>query len=394
MSARATEHDPDRPAFRETPAGWYHACRSRDLLPGPVGTTVGPAKFVAFRAAQGRAAVLDARCSHMGADLSHGCASNGLLHCPLHDWRYDADGQCVNIPAADQIPPFARQATYPTTEIAGHVLFSNAPSPPYPVPFYEGVEPEALLPAAPFEFVVNTPWYMIGANAFDLQHFRIAHDRALRGTPVIESPSPFARRITATYDVSGNSWRDRLTRRFSGEQVVMAVTVWGGVNILVTARFRRTTSYGMVFVRPLDRGRTHLRNIVWVPRRRSALGRAIIDPLDAWVRRQFIRAFMMDDATRSDGVRYNPATLIHADAEMARYFEWLARICPGDTTKGEHGTQHDGPHRDVVSRNARGPVVGANDHKPSAGDAVGDAGGARDDGGSDAGHQPAPPGTD
>jgi len=380
-----------RSPFPLIPEGWYHACHTAELSRGPVGVAVGPAKFVAFQGLRGRAAVLDARCSHMGADLSRGCVREGRLHCPLHDWRYDGDGQCVGIPASEKIPSFARQAIFPTAEIGGHVLFSNTLRAPFPVPFYDGVSPEALLPAAPFEFVVDTPWYMIGANAFDLQHFRVAHDRTLRSTPLLESPSPLARRITATYDVSGTSWRDRLTRRFSGDQVVMSVTVWGGVNILVTATFRRTTSYGMVFVRPLEGGRTHLRNIVWIPRRRGVVARAVLDPLDAWVRRHFIRAFVMDDATRSDGVRYNPATLIEADEEMSRYFEWLARISSGEVTKGEPHAQHDfvGGSGGVLPRHEFGSIGGADDSS-----VAGDTGNGSDDRRPDAGNQPAAPGTD
>jgi len=84
------------------------------------------------------------------------------------------------------------------------------------------------LPAEPFEFFVDTPWYIVGANAFDLQHFGVAHDRTLVDEPLVESPSPFARRITATYDVTGSGWRDELTRRFSGPRVRMSVTVWAG----------------------------------------------------------------------------------------------------------------------------------------------------------------------
>ena len=93
MSSGASDLRAGRATFPRFPAGWYHACRSRDLERGPVAVAVGPTKFVAFRAERGRAAVLDARCSHMGADLSLGCASGGLLHCPLHDWRYDGDGR-------------------------------------------------------------------------------------------------------------------------------------------------------------------------------------------------------------------------------------------------------------------------------------------------------------
>jgi phenylpropionate dioxygenase-like ring-hydroxylating dioxygenase large terminal subunit len=283
-------------------------------------------RFVAFRDVAGQAATLDARCSHMGADLSRGEVTGGRLRCPLHAWEYAADGQCVRIPATHELPPFACQSAYPTAEVGGHVVFHNAPSARFPFPFYEGRSPDDLLAAPPFDFVVNTPWYMIGANAFDLQHFRVAHDRTLVDAPVIEEPSPFARRITANYDVSGTSVRDRMTRRFSGPRVRMSVTVWGGTVILVTAEFRRTTSYGMVFVRPLAAARTHLRTIVWVPRRRGPLRRALVDPLDALVRRNFIRAFMLDDAVRSDGVGYNPHTLIDADRELRDYFEWLTRL--------------------------------------------------------------------
>ena len=318
-----------RPTFPLVPRGWYYLCDVRQLNRGPVGFELGPRKLVAFRDASGAAAVIDARCSHMGADLARGRVCDGKIHCPLHDWEYDGGGRCVRIPATGEIPPFARQVSYPATEIGGHVVFHNAPAPGFPMPFYDGVTPADLLPAEPFEFVVDAPWYIVGANAFDLQHFRVAHDRTLVDEPVVDNPSPFARRITATYDVTGSGWRDELTRRFSGPRVRMSVTVWAGTNVLVTAAFARTTSYGMVFVRPLDENRTHLRTIVWVPRRRGALARALVDPVDAMIRRRFIRAFMADDATRSVGVDYNPATLIAADRTLADYMTWLAALGNG-----------------------------------------------------------------
>lgn len=89
----------------------------------------------------------------------------------------------------------------------------------------------------------------------------------------------------------------------------------------------------MVFVRPLSDGRTHLRTIVWVPRRRGA-GRTLIDPLDARVRRRFIRAFMTEDAVRSDGIGYNPHTLIDADRALRDYFAWLAGLSGGPIREG------------------------------------------------------------
>jgi nitrite reductase/ring-hydroxylating ferredoxin subunit/uncharacterized protein YlxP (DUF503 family) len=314
------------PAFKSIPQGWYYLCRAGALSHGPIAGELGRLRVVAFRDADGCPRVLDARCSHMGADLSRGAVVNGKIRCPLHGWEYGSDGQCIHIPAMKTVPPFACQPAYPAIELGGHVLFHNGPAAPFPMPFFEGMSPQALLPARPFEITVNTGWHMIAANAFDVQHFRLAHDREMIDTPTISSPSPFARGITANYSVTGQSLRDKLTRQFSGSQVEMTVTVWAGVVILVTARFQKTTSYGMVLVHPLGEERTLLRTIVWVARRKNPIARALVDPVDAWMRRRFIWAFVMDDAVRSNGVRYNPATLIEPDRPLRDYFDWLSAL--------------------------------------------------------------------
>ncbi len=323
-----TPPTPARP-FPARPAGWYYAADARRLGRGPVGFDAGRGRRVAFLAAAGTPAVLDARCSHMAADLSRGTVDGGCLRCPLHGWAYAADGRCTGVPAGGPVPPFAHQAACPTAAVGPHLFFydgpGNAPAvAPYPMPFFDGVAPADLRPARPFEFTADTPWYLIAANGFDLQHFAVAHDRTLAGPPTVDAPSPFARRITATFDVTGDSWPDRLTRRLAGPSVRMAITVWSGTLVLVTATFRRTTSYGLVAVTPLADGRSHVRVIVWVPRRHPAA--SLIDRLDARVRRRFIRSFVMDDAVRSDGIRYHPATLTDADRELAAYLRWLAEL--------------------------------------------------------------------
>jgi hypothetical protein len=191
------------------------------------------------------------------------------------------------------------------------------------MPFFDGRLPTDLVAAAPFDYRVNVPWYLVGANAFDVQHFRTAHDRKLIDEPVVDSPAPFARRIVARYEVSGDSWRDRITRAWSGEQCTLSAIVWGGPLVLVTAQFRRTTSYGMVTIQPLAEAKSLARILVWVPRRTHAGGR-IINVLDAAVRRAFIRAFLRPDVTAADGIRYTPGTLIDADRELASYMQWLS----------------------------------------------------------------------
>lgn len=317
------------PTWPLTPRAWYYACRLSDLSRRPQRVEIGEQAIAIFRTQAGDVSALAARCVHLGADLSRGCVRGDRLQCPFHEWEFDGTGQCVRIPAAEVIPPFARQAAYPTAVVGEHVFVFNGPAATHAMPFYDGLSPADLHAARPFVLDAQTDWWMIACNGFDLQHFRSAHDRTLVGEPVIESPSPFARRITATFDVTGRGWRDRLTRTFSGPRVTMSVTSWTGTLVLVTAKFSRTTSYGLVCVTPVAAGRCRLRVIVWVPRSRTAAGRWVIDPIDAAVRRAFIRAFVRSDHERSAGIRFAPGTLIDADRTLADYFSWLAGLVHG-----------------------------------------------------------------
>lgn len=311
--------------FAQFPASWYYLGHSLDLKRGPIGVDVGYRRYVGFLASTGPV-VIDARCSHLGADLARGCVTGDSIRCPFHSWEYGPDGRCNRIPSTTDIPAFARQQAYPVAEIGGHVFFFNRPVALFPLPFFDDTTPAELRPAKPFQLIAEIPWYLVGANGFDIQHFRSAHDRTLVGQHVVDQPCKFARRICASFDVTGDSIHDRLTRWFSGPQVRMTVTDWCGNLILVTAKFRRTTSYGLVTAVPLGLDRTLVRVIVWVRQSQNHLARMLFDPLDAMVRRSFIRRFIKSDADRSVGVRYNPATLIEADRELAGYLDWLKNI--------------------------------------------------------------------
>lgn len=306
------------------PAGWYHACTRRDLDRGPKKIVLGDDEFVVFRAADGAPAALANRCVHLGADLSRGCVVNGRIRCPFHEWEFARDGRCVRIPAADSVPDFARQLAYPTHAHGDFVFICNRVTPPYSCPFFDDVAPGDLCAARPFTFDAELPWYMVAANGFDMQHFRAAHNRTLIGDPIVDQPTPKSMRISAQFAVTGAGVRDAITRRFSGRQVTMTITSWCGTTVLAKAQFQRTTSYGYVSITPLDAGRTRIRTIVWVPRRASPLAQAVLDPIDAAVRRLFIRAFLRDDQDITQGIRYTPGTLIDADAVLKSYLDWLA----------------------------------------------------------------------
>jgi nitrite reductase/ring-hydroxylating ferredoxin subunit len=335
---------PPAEAFPAWPAGWYVAARSEQVGRQPLALDLFGRRLVCYRTTSGQPVVMDARCWHLGADLSAGSVVGDQIICPFHGWRYGPSGSCELVPAQADIPRCAKQQTYCATERAGRVFIFPAARAAYPLPFFSATEPAELIAAPPFEFVLNCPWWLIGTNGFDLQHFAAAHDRRLVKPPTIELPHPAARRIVATFEVCGASWRDRLTRKFAGRRVTMDTTVWSGTLAFVMAHFHnsdslpdslkdgapRTTSYGLTEIRPLNPAAQSqsLVRVTIFRQRRPHLG--ALDQLDVRVKRHFIRAFLRPDTELLNDAQYHPAHLIQADRQMIDYLRWLVTASRGE----------------------------------------------------------------
>jgi phthalate 4,5-dioxygenase oxygenase subunit len=56
-------------------------------------------KLVAFRDSDGRIGVIEEFCAHRGVSLWFGRNEECGLRCPYHGWKYDVNGQCVDLPS-------------------------------------------------------------------------------------------------------------------------------------------------------------------------------------------------------------------------------------------------------------------------------------------------------
>jgi hypothetical protein len=173
--------------------------------------------------------------------------------------------------------------------------------------------------------VLQCPWYMVGANGVDIQHFATTHDRRLLAPPEIDYPRPDLHRTATRFGIVGQHWRDRLTR-LAGQEVRMEVHDWSGTMFLVRATFHRTETFGMVSVLPRTVRETEVHVIVAVRRSLTALRRCSFDPLNARLRRWFIQKFLQPDVARSAGTDVATGRLIAADQCMADYFRWLQSL--------------------------------------------------------------------
>lgn len=317
---------PDAASFPRLPASWYFAGLSRRLGGGPMLAEFGDRRAVIFRTASARAAAVDARCSHQGADLSRGAVVADAIRCPFHGWSFDASGICTGAPGVCEVPPFARQRAYPVVERHGLLFAFNGERPLFPLPFFEDCDPHDFVAGRPFRFIGDCPWYVLASNGFDVAHFQSVHDRKMLAPPTVDEPHPFARRLRVPWEVTGDSIFDRLLRRFVGRTVDVTITNWGGTMTLVTGEFRRAKSYIFIATAPWHTDRTEVNVIVFAQRRGPAWLDGVSRQLSLGLRRLFTQGFLRDDIERLVGIRYRPERFTEADAEMAAFYRWLAEM--------------------------------------------------------------------
>jgi 5,5'-dehydrodivanillate O-demethylase oxygenase subunit len=103
---------------------WQPIYRAEDLAPGwakPV-RLLGE-NFTVYRGEGGAPHLVAYRCAHRGTQLSTGWVEGDCIRCFYHGWKYEASGQCVEMPAEDaSFPPKVKIASYPTEEYLGLIF--------------------------------------------------------------------------------------------------------------------------------------------------------------------------------------------------------------------------------------------------------------------------------
>lgn len=166
------------------PNGWFAVAWSHEL-------EVGEARpircfgrdLVLFRTRSGEPVLLDAYCPHLGAHLAVGGRVFGeTLRCPFHGWRFDASGECVEIPHCRTIPTLARLKSWPVVErncmiFAWHHAEEKPPDWEVPTIGVIG-HPDWTSPRR-VDIDVAVHMQELAENNFDPAHFELVHGQPL-----------------------------------------------------------------------------------------------------------------------------------------------------------------------------------------------------------------------
>src|ERR1700761_1914645 len=97
----------------------------------PVRGQVFGEKLVAFRDSEGKVGLLGEACPHRKASLAFGRNEECGLRCLYHGWKFDTDGNVIDMPSepkASALPEKATHLSYPTRESGGFVWAYMGPA--------------------------------------------------------------------------------------------------------------------------------------------------------------------------------------------------------------------------------------------------------------------------
>jgi phthalate 4,5-dioxygenase oxygenase subunit len=146
-------------------------------------------RLIAFRDSEGRYGLIDEFCAHRGVSLWFGRVEECGIRCAYHGWKYDVNGQCLEVPSAPDNNNFARNVkltSYPLVKV-GDILWA-----------YLG-DPEKQPPLPEFEFALVPPeqtytskrwqesnWLQALEGGIDSSHVSWLHSGGLKSDPLFK----------------------------------------------------------------------------------------------------------------------------------------------------------------------------------------------------------------
>ena len=168
---------------------WIPACLSTEIVRdgAPLRLMLLGEQLIAFRDSCGRIGVLDHRCPHRCASLFFGRNEENGLRCVYHGWKFDVDGNCLdmpNVPLAQDFEARIRAHAYRATERSGIVyvyMGTRAVAPP--LPGFEAL----LLPEDEIDIRARQRecnWLQALEGDIDTSHFGFLHAGSVKADDI------------------------------------------------------------------------------------------------------------------------------------------------------------------------------------------------------------------
>jgi len=124
-----TQTDPGTPMGNMFRAYWLPVLLAEELPHNdcpPVRVKLLGERLLAVRDSDGNYGLIDEFCAHRCVSLWFGRVEEGGIRCPYHGWKFDVNGQCMEVPSEPEESGYAKKiklTNYPLIKV-GHVLWT------------------------------------------------------------------------------------------------------------------------------------------------------------------------------------------------------------------------------------------------------------------------------
>ncbi|MFJ3057231.1 Rieske 2Fe-2S domain-containing protein [Herbaspirillum sp. NPDC087042] len=178
---------------------WYVAAFAAELKQALLPRTLLGKRIVMFRTSAGKPVALADRCAHRAFPLSRSRLEGDTVVCGYHGFRYDEQGNCIEVPSAANCPKGVGVAQYPLVERGPLVwiwMGDPAAADPQRLPEQAWLgQPEWETSSGYFDLQSN--YVSMHENLLDLTHLSFLHADTI-GTPDY-AKAPFRSEIRDGY---------------------------------------------------------------------------------------------------------------------------------------------------------------------------------------------------
>ena len=158
---------------------WMPAMMSEELAAPdcePVRLKLLGEELIAFRDSSGQVGILANSCPHRGASLFFGRNEESGLRCIYHGWKFDVNGNCIDMPSEPPESKFidkVRATTYRTQERGGFiwVYMGTLETPPELPSLIANLQPEGAYTIGAYYTECN--WMQSLEGDYDTSHVQL-----------------------------------------------------------------------------------------------------------------------------------------------------------------------------------------------------------------------------
>ncbi|MGB3754967.1 MAG: aromatic ring-hydroxylating dioxygenase subunit alpha [Rivularia sp. (in: cyanobacteria)] len=300
--------------------GWYWAIPAKKLRKKQVKpVSLLGRELAIYRDIDGELVCFDAKCPHMGAHLAEGKVEGKGLRCLFHNWKFDNQGNCIDVPCLGTNLPLQLK-TWQVAEKYGMIWVWVGETPLQPLPFVpelEDFECDSLVTSG---FMKNCHPNVVMINAIDAHHFNTVHNLPLeivfRKQQLNENAIIFNNITRGGED----SFLMKLIRPFYKKAVTYNMCYWYGSIGTVTLGPDFLHFHIMFTLRLLEGGKAEGQTILITKKRRGIFG-WLLNRIVLWLTKLVGNYFAKGDTQIFQTINFDFQTPTKADNAILQFIQ-------------------------------------------------------------------------